>query len=311
MKMKDVGPLMKAITEQANDPNARDPFEPLPYDDVYNQSTADEIEQAKLLAEQKHIKAKIASLKAKVALIDAKHNGHPYLGVFAAANRAYSYNAATKAVPPAGHVQFGTNLYNLSMLPQRTQDWLQKYGPVYNSLVSRDEAITRKVKALKKKVTAALVTATATAAGITMNTGGMSSTNGQIPIAQIPQKVKTSPTSSSIDNPYFKSGEYAGPPSGYAFSTPMRTIFVSISATLKRHGLSLGPLYVGRHGGAKGPINFITATANNKFVWRKYDAGGGSGQNHIYLNGHKMNTSSFMNMSEAARDGALKANNVI
>lgn len=309
MKMKDVGPLIKAVTEQVNDPNAPDPFRPIPLPFVHDKSSAEEHEIQKLTAEKLHVEAKIKSLKAKVDSIISGF-GAPHLGTYSQSSNPHVFVRGKKMKPAQGHIIVGDYDYDLSRFPQKTQNWLLKYGPILNALEARESAIERKIKSIKKEVDAAAVIAAATTAGLTTNASGVSNAP-QVPIAQIPRKLGTSPNASNIDNPYFKSGEYAGPPYGYKFSTPMRTIYVSLEATLKRHGLTLGTLYVGRHGGAGGPINFVTATAGNKFVWRKYDAGGASGQNWIYLNGHQMKTSSFMSMTEPQRDAALKVNNVI
>lgn len=306
MKTKDVGPLMKAITEAVNDPNAPDPFEPIPLPLVHDKSTPEEREIQQLTAEQQHIVEKMTSLKAKANIIDVKYGGTPAYGVYVSANRPFTYNTNKKAKHPAGFVAFDSNVYNLSKLPQKIGDWLSRYGPMYSTLSSRKSAIDRKIKNIKSSMDVAAVTAMATS-----NQSGQGGAGNQIPVAQIPRKLRTGPAGSLIDNPYFKSAEYAGPPVGYKFSTPMRTIFVSLESTLRRHGLTLGTLYVGRHGGVGGPINFVTATANNNIVWRKYDAGGASGQNWLYLNGARMNTSSFIRLTEAQRDAALKLNGVI
>lgn len=311
MKMKDVGPLMKAITEQVNDPNAPDPFEPIPLPFVHDKSTPEEHEIQKLSAEKEHVVAKLASLEPAFNAIKTGGDQALFGPYRPGANTVYTYATKSNAKPAAGHVIIDGYDFLLSGLSQKKQDWLVKYAPMYNALRARVGAIDRRIKAIKKAVDTAAVVAKATAAGITTTPNATSSVAGQIPVAQIPKKLGTSPGATNIDNPYFKSGEYAGPISGYKFSTPMQRIYLSLEATLRRHGLTLGTLYVGRHGGAGGPINFVTSAGGNKLVWRKYDAGGASGQNWIYLNGHKMNTSSFIGMTEPQRDAALKVNNVI
>ena len=308
--MKDVGPLMKAITEQIDDPNAPDPFEPIPLPFVHSRSTPEEIELQRLAMEREHVLSKLESLQP--AYVAIKTFREPALfGPRFGGNNAYTYAQKGNQKPAAGHVIIDGCDFVLSALPQKKQDWLVKYAPMYNALKARFGAIERRIKAAKKAANAAQVIAKATAAGISTTPNATNSAVGQIPVAQIPRKIGTSPGATNIDNPYFKSGEYAGPIAGYKFSTPMQRVYLSLEATLRRHGLTLGTLYVGRHGGAGGPINFVTEAGGNKLVWRKYDAGGASGQNWIYLNGHQMKTSYFMNMTEPQRDAALKVNRVI
>lgn len=308
--MKDVGPLFKTITEQANDPNGRDPFEPLPIPFVHGGSSPEEREKQELETEKLHVAAKLASIRPSFEAIKQLYNSPAFAPYSSNNGGAFTYAQKKNAKPAAGHAIVDGYDFDLAVVSPKTAKWLVKYGPMLNTLSSRIGSIERRIKAIDKEIKAQAVAAKATAQGVTANTSGTSAAS-QIPVAQIPKKLQTAPNSGLIDNPYFKSGEYAGPPSGYKFSTPMRTIYLSLESTLKRHGLTLGTLYVGRHGGAGGPINFVTATQGNLFVWRKYDAGGGSGQNWVFLNGRKMNTSAFMNMPEAARDAALKINKVI
>ena len=309
--MKDVGPLMKAITEQVNDPNAPDPFEPIPLPFVHDKSTPEYREQQQLEAEKAHVGEKIASFGMVLNNIRALGETPAFGAYTPGRNAVYTYVQNKKATAAPGHVIVDGYDYTLSLLPQKKQDWLVKYGPTMNALIARRGAIDRRLKAIQKAVKTAEVIASATAAGLSATPNATSATAGQIPVAQIPQKLGTSPGATNIDNPYFKGAGYAGPIAGYKFSTPMQRIYVSLEATLKRHGLTLGTLYVGRHGGPTGPINFVTEAGGSKLVWRKYDAGGASGQNWIYLNGHKMNTSSFIQMTEPQRDAALKVNKVI
>jgi hypothetical protein len=110
------------------------------------------------------------------------------------------------------------------------------------------------------------------------------------------------------------STRYAGPPSGYAFTPQMRKLYNVIEAALRRNGKTLSAIYAGRPYAATTGwtgINFIATTADNKFVWRKYDPGAAAGQNMVFLNGRKVNTSWFVRLTPANQDAELKAAGVI
>lgn len=306
MKMKDVGRFFKAITEQANDPNAPDPFEPIPYT---TSTDPIEMEIAALSAELVHTEAKLYSLSTKADIVRSQAQDSPAFSSNRNTNNATSYFSGKNPTLQPGQVKMGTYIFDLSKFPPRVATWIERYGPIYDKLDSRKGTLTRKIKSLQKEQKAQQVTA-AIQQGVTAPIGQPHAAS-TIPVGQIPKKLQTSPGSAYIDNPYFKSGEFAGPAARYWFSTPMRNIYVLLVDTLKRNGLTFGPLYVGRHGGTGGPINFVMATPGDKFVWRKYDAGGASGQNWVYLNGLKMKTSSFVGMTDAQRDAALKVNNVV
>lgn len=307
MKMKDIGKLLKTITEQANDINAEDPFAPIPHDGVTATSTAEEKALIELTYELNHATLKLDALTAKLKVINQTYyNTLRKRGV-----SSPRYALSRRATVPNGQVRIADEAYTLAVYPPKAQAWLTKAAPIITELTFRVEKLKRAVKTAQKNVDVQKIATKAASVGVTNQSGST------IPVANIPKKLQMSPGSKGIDNPYWLSGEYAGHPSGFNFSTPMKTIYVSLEATLNRHGLTLDPLYVGRYpiaymaGPAKGPINFVTQTSNLKVTWRKYDVGGGSGQNWLFLNGTKMNTSNFMSLTEPQRDTLLKSSGVI
>lgn len=110
-------------------------------------------------------------------------------------------------------------------------------------------------------------------------------------------------------SPYYVSGvthQYVGSPAHYTeWTTPMKTILMALVKTLKQ--LNKPPLLemvAGRYNG--GAINFAVYNPSKTLIWRKYDTGGGTGQNWMYINGNKIKTSDFMYSFDEDRMRMLK-----
>lgn len=129
-----------------------------------------------------------------------------------------------------------------------------------------------------------------------------------IPTSSIPATISIPGSKGYFNNPYFVSGvtnQYAGDPAHYPdWSTPMKAILLAFIETLHQLGKPpLTDMYAGRYGGAN--INFAVFNPTKTLIWRKYDVGGGSGQNWLYINGTKVNTSHFMQKDQAGRQAML------
>lgn len=123
--------------------------------------------------------------------------------------------------------------------------------------------------------------------------------------ANVPTKISTG--KSSFTNPYHAgdNSQYAGHPDGYPLSSPMLAIYDELKKIFDRNGVpGFSVCYASR---IRKFINFAFVGMNNKFIWRKYDVGGGSGQNWIYLDGNKMKTSDFMSLPPTKQDAIIKA----
>lgn len=99
-----------------------------------------------------------------------------------------------------------------------------------------------------------------------------------------------------MDNPFHKdrSGgkdQFVGHPAYYQSWTPqMLAMYYQISQQLAAEGRPpLKTMYAGR----QNSISFVVV-ADDNFVWRKYDPSPGAGQNWVYVDGKKMNTSNWL-----------------
>jgi hypothetical protein len=108
--------------------------------------------------------------------------------------------------------------------------------------------------------------------------------------------------SGKFANPYFLDPKehYAGTPALYPnwskYSTSRKN-FVKLSTMLTTFGVEdFTKMYSGLHSSSY--FNFALIGGKGKFVWRKYDAGGGSGQNWCYINGTKHITTDIIAMYE-------------
>lgn len=115
---------------------------------------------------------------------------------------------------------------------------------------------------------------------------------------QVFDKIKTHPiiyfeSKNSMDNPsLFKYDVYQGTIENYKWSsTVTKRTYENIKDIAAKQGLS-EPWYVlqGRPR-ADVSVNFIIIARNGEYIWRKYDMGGGSGQNYLYTISGKVKTS--------------------
>jgi hypothetical protein len=130
----------------------------------------------------------------------------------------------------------------------------------------------------------------------------------QIPESKVPEKISSG--KGKFGNPYFVSPDkrYAGDPAFFPFSSPMLIMYYELDEILTTNGFEgLTTMYASSivHGN-KNLNNFVVIGAKGKFMWRKYDMGGGSGQNWVYVNGDKMHTSIFL---DEARSNTTKFSN--
>jgi hypothetical protein len=128
----------------------------------------------------------------------------------------------------------------------------------------------------------------------------------QIPEAHVPAQI-SSGGKGKFQNPYFLSGvgRYAGDPENFPWTPHMQKMYITLRDILNKNNI---PGFTIAYGSTlvdpvrKGASllnysNFAIVGAKEKLVWRKYDMGGGSGQNWVYINGEKMNTSRFILVS--------------
>lgn len=123
--------------------------------------------------------------------------------------------------------------------------------------------------------------------------------------ANVPTKISTG--KSAFVNPYHagNNSQYAGHPDGYTLSSSQLAIYDELKQIFDRNGVAgFRVCYAARVGKF---INFAFIGVNDKFIWRKYDVGGGSGQNWIYIDGNKMKTTDFLSLPPAKQDALIKA----
>jgi hypothetical protein len=138
----------------------------------------------------------------------------------------------------------------------------------------------------------------------------------QIPAKDVPQKIVLPKGSTKgIDNPYWSKpiNRYAGAPSGAPLHASQRLLLHTINSVLKKHGIPLlSVAYVGHHkDGTYHLSNFIIKNSNDSVIWRKYDMGGGSGQNWVYLNGEKYNTTTLTSATLSQQETLLRKTGLI
>lgn len=274
--------LIQSIVEQANQPV--DPFEEIPL-------ILSSIPEEQVLDDFRRQLKRAEAQKASVSwVIDTLNR---------------NYKEIFTSSPAPGYISFnGTTAYDSASMSPADRDLATRAAARYNKYVAEIAALQKKIKKQEK-----LATAAKNAASVA---GNAPAAPGQFSVGQIPVVIPNG--RKGIDNPFFKhvgpaAGRYAGHPSGYTFSAPMRRMYLAFEIMLKRHGQTLDKLYVGRVQGAY--INFVATSSNGKFVWYKYDMGGGSGQNHVFLNGTKMKSSELMAKSSIQQDAELKNNGVV
>lgn len=134
-------------------------------------------------------------------------------------------------------------------------------------------------------------------------------TQSQIPEERVPATL-SSGVGGKFQNPYFASDidRYAGAPEGFPWTPHMHKVYNKLKDILKKNGIpgftvAFGSVFidpVNRGAGLHNFPNFAVIAANGSFVWRRYDRGGGSGQNWVYVNGQKMNAQRFISFSTSS-----------
>lgn len=279
-----------------------DPFKPIPYDFESDPSKSDtEKEMARL-------KDKLNTAQVMQQMFNLRDS--QYWDVLRGVSGEYRDPSKKGAVPlAADEVQIGRMKYKIADVPKRIVDWAKRAEPVRQTVLANIASLQKQIKKLEKQ-SAQEVMAKQAATGGTSTMGTTA-----IAAANIPKQILTNPTNprSAVENPYWtntaKGGAYAGHPTGYSWSTPIQKLYANIITALKRNGLDLPVAYVGRPNGVN--INFLMLSGHKKFVWRKYDMGGGSGQNWVFLNGEKWKTSDFVALAPAKQDAELKRTGVV
>ena len=117
----------------------------------------------------------------------------------------------------------------------------------------------------------------------------------------IPQRLK-SPGGAMFANPAILDDPYYGRPENYSdLTTTQKTLLQRINVALQRNRLApITELWGGKYNGRN--INFAAYGANRQVLWRKYDVGGGSGQNWFFVGDTKMKTSDFVRHAPEQQD---------
>ena len=123
----------------------------------------------------------------------------------------------------------------------------------------------------------------------------------QIPVSQIPEKVVVGKR--SFANPYFYGDDarYAGHPAHFPWTSQMAVYYNELEDILTANGLDgFTTMYASTARARNGAnlYNFALIGANGKFVWRKYDPGGGAGLNDVYCLNDKLHTTTFCQLEE-------------
>jgi len=132
----------------------------------------------------------------------------------------------------------------------------------------------------------------------------------QVDPKNIPKKLsKQAGGVARVGNPYFTNGvtnEYAGHPAHYPlWSNQWKRRVLEINEALVDSGFGgFEMMYAGKHNGRN--FNFFIIAAGGDFVWRKYDVGGQSGQNWIFLKGKQGKTTTFEGLTRKKQVDKLK-----
>lgn len=115
-----------------------------------------------------------------------------------------------------------------------------------------------------------------------------------------------------INNPWVTANatkQYAGNVFHYPDWSPYwKDQIMQVEDMLNRNNKGgLGMMYASTHDNSGARFNFVITGANGNLTWRKYDPSPGAGQNWIFLNGQKMNTSRLLGMDKAKQDQAVKS----
>ena len=117
----------------------------------------------------------------------------------------------------------------------------------------------------------------------------------------------------SLANPYFgRKGkalekQYAGHPAHYPYwSNDWKRRIMAMDEFLKNGNQELEMMYAGTFYNSGNRFNFMIVGAGGNFLWRKYDPSPGAGQNHVYLNGKKMKTTTLESWIATNPEGRIE-----
>lgn len=301
---------MTKLMQQIMESDVVDPFDDvIPYHAKgQDPLTGDNLEYAKMA---NRVAALEMALRSYTTMFSAKLARYP-TGI---RNYVGGSTKATGSSTAPVYTDFtgGANIYaiDITRMTPKDAEWVKKNAPKTMKLGAEHKALNNKAKKLKKTIDSAHANTTQSASAAAAQAAGIS-VGTQIPAAQIPQYIQTG--ASKFANPWHNNvvaGEqYAGHPSAYNFSSVTSKTYAQLETLLKANGLTLTTMYAGRPKPGV-PINFGIITNNGKFVWRKYDMGGASGQNFCLLNGQRYQTSSLIAMPPAQFTALLKKTGVI
>jgi hypothetical protein len=131
---------------------------------------------------------------------------------------------------------------------------------------------------------------------------------------KMPEKLELPTASggtSKITNPAdnLSKGKVGSPFDMPLHPTQQRILMIITKTCLDNNIKPVNTMFFGVYGGSI--QNFVAHNDDKSIVWRKYDAGGGSGQNWMFLNGNKIATTSFTETDDAGRLRLLRQHKVI
>jgi hypothetical protein len=110
-----------------------------------------------------------------------------------------------------------------------------------------------------------------------------------IPENQIPPKISTVLNKpGKMENPYFKGDfyRYAGSVNGYQWTSMYWEYYIFLKEAFERNNIpGFTIIYASTILNKYKCTNFMAYAVDGKFCWKKYDVGGGSGQNNTFING--------------------------
>lgn len=301
--------IRSRLFEQAD--ASPDPFEPLPHQIDPTGKTDPEIYRLEQL--KKLYTKRIDAIKARDWAFMNNDNFYHH-----GKNTTEHYVGNTKHLSnpklvPVGQKAWGTGTYDIASLHPEHLAFRERYENEFSKNTLKQEEIEKAIKAERRKAKKAKEDAAVAALA---NSTAPTAPGSTLAPTSIPALVPTKPGAKGVQNPYVLNDAaqgpgYAGAPSRYKFTTQMQRLYNEIESALRRNGKTLATIYVGRPYTGYSAINFIATTTDSKFVWRKYDPGPGAGQNFVFLNGHKMNTSTFVGSTPVQQDALLKQHGVI
>ncbi len=118
----------------------------------------------------------------------------------------------------------------------------------------------------------------------------------------IPNKVPVGP-GRTIENPYNKGDkQFAGDPASFPFSKTQANLYHALTTIFARSGRKLTHMYAARAGHSG--YTFVVYSDDAPFAWYKYATASSpqAGQNYIFFNGVRLNTSDFIALTDSEQD---------